>query len=315
LINNTPLVSICCITYNHEKYIKDALEGFLAQKTDFPLEIVIGEDNSTDGTKLVLQDYKIRNPELFNVHCREQNIGVVPNFSATIRACKGKYIALCEGDDYWTDPLKLQKQVDFLEKHPECNICFHETLAVYGDSSVEQATRTNHKGNTIFNYRDLYRNCMIQTCSVVFQNQNLDDYLENSAGLRIGDWPLFAYLAQSGDIGFLDEVMSVYRIHDQGLWNSFGKQGALEVQAEALEFFNDSNLFKKSLELYDSLFMFYYKLALFHHQHQNNDRAVQYLGKCFTLLKQTSPRKIRFFTSLYAQLNLPKIYSFRDRHR
>lgn len=310
-----PLVSICCITYNHEKFINETVESFLTQETNFPIEIVIGDDCSTDHTKEIIRDYSQKHAELFRLLLRVPNLGAIPNFIETIRACRGKYIALCEGDDYWTNPHKLQKQVDFLEKHPECNICFHQTLAVYEDNSKEQTTRTKHTGDAIFNYRDLYRSCLIQTCSVVFRNTNLDEYLEQSAKLRIGDWPLFTYLAQSGDIGFLDETMSVYRIHHQGLWNSFGELGALEVQAEALEFFRNSALFKKTVELYDSLFTFYYKIALLYHMHGNKEKSNLYLGKCFHLLKHTSPNKIRFFNSLFFQLRLPRIYEFRNRLR
>lgn len=246
---------------------------------------------------------------------RDTNIGAIPNFIDTIKSCKGKYIALCEGDDYWTAPLKLQKQVDFLEAHPECSICFHQTMAVYENDIQEQTPRTKHQGNAVFDYRDLYRNCMIQTCSVVFRNKKLDDYLEKSAKLRVGDWPLFTYLAQFGDVGFLDETMSVYRIHHQGLWNSFGEIGALEVQAEVLEFFKDSDMFQKSQELYDSLFMFYYKLSLAYFQNGEKKKSNQYLIKCYNLLTKTSWKKVRFFNSLFVQLKLPKVYSLRDRLR
>ena len=310
-----PYVSICCITYNHEEFISETVESFLTQQTNFPFEIVISEDCSTDRTREILLYYAQKRQELFRLLFREQNVGAVPNFIETIKACRGKYIALCEGDDYWTDPHKLQKQVDFLESHPECSICFHQTLAIYDDNSKDQAICTKHTGDAIFSYRDLYRNCLIQTCSVVFRNTNLDEYLERSAKLRIGDWPLFAYLAQSGEIGFLDETMSVYRIHNQGLWNSFGEIGALEVQAEALEFFRDSALFKKSVELYDSLFMFNYKLSILHQKHGNKEKSDQYLGKCFQLLKHTSPKKIRFYNSLFFQLKFPKIYEYRNRLR
>ena len=130
-LTKNPTVSISCITYNHEKYIKDAITGFLMQKTDFPIEIVISDDCSTDSTLSIVQDYCRSHPDQIRLMANERNIGVVPKFSQAIGACKGKYIALCEGDDYWIDPLKLQKQVDFLEAHPECSICCHKVLMKY----------------------------------------------------------------------------------------------------------------------------------------------------------------------------------------
>jgi hypothetical protein len=194
-------------------------------------------------------------------------------------------------------------------------ICFHQTIAKYEDKEREQELRAKFKGNQIFKKEALYTDCIMQTCSVMFRNIPLNDYFEQAAGLRIGDWPLFTYLAQFGDAGFLDETMSVYRIHQQGLWNSFGEVGALEVQAEALEFFRNSSLFENTRGLYDSLFMRYYKLALLHNQRGEERQAGQYLGKCFSLLPKTSFEKLRFFNSLFVQIKLPKVYQFRDQKR
>ena len=285
------------------------------QETSFPFEIVIGDDFSTDNTRVLLKGYLERFQDKIRLLFPEKNLGVIPNFAATIAACKGKYIALCEGDDYWTDPLKLQKQVDFLESHPGCMICFHQTLAKYEDEEKEQELRAKFKGNQTFKKEALYTDCIMQTCSVMFRNIHLDTYYKEASRLRIGDWPLFTYLAQFGDAGFIDETMSIYRIHQQGLWNSFGEVGALEVQAEALEFFRDSSLFKTTRGLYDSLFMRYYKLALLHNQRGEERQAGQYLGKCFCLLPKTSFEKVRFFNSLFVQLKLPKVYQFRDQKR
>ena len=129
-MSNVPLVSICCLTYNHEPYIRQCLEGFLMQKTNFAVEILIHDDASTDKTESILREYKARYPEkifpLYETENKYSNgyanvIDIAFNYSRA----QGKYIAYCEGDDYWTDPLKLQKQVDFMESHPEYSICFH----------------------------------------------------------------------------------------------------------------------------------------------------------------------------------------------
>lgn len=119
------LVSIVCITYNHEPYLRDALEGFLFQKTTFPFEIILAEDCSTDGTRAICEEYAAKYPDKINYIYRDHNVGYNENEYEAMCAAKGKYIAYCEGDDYWTDSLKLQKQVDFLESHPEYAVCWH----------------------------------------------------------------------------------------------------------------------------------------------------------------------------------------------
>lgn len=120
-----PLVTVVTITYNHERYIAKCIDGVLSQKVDFPMEFIIAEDCSTDGTRAICEDYARKHPESIRLITSETNIGYNPNELRAMKAARGKYIAYCEGDDYWTDPNKLQKQVDFLEAHPEYSICFH----------------------------------------------------------------------------------------------------------------------------------------------------------------------------------------------
>lgn len=130
------LVSIVCITYNHEPYLRQALEGFLMQETDFPVEIILAEDCSTDGTRSICEEYAEKYPDTINYIWSGNNVGAVENEARAIRAAKGKYIALCEGDDYWTDPLKLQKQVDFMEAHPGYSVTFHRYKIHYEDTDT-----------------------------------------------------------------------------------------------------------------------------------------------------------------------------------
>ena len=125
--NKNIMVSICCITYNHENFIRDAIEGFLMQQTNFDYEIIIANDCSPDNTDSFVKKYINNHPKgkLIKYFRHDKNIGVMPNFIFALKQCTGKYIALCEGDDYWTDPYKLQKQVDFLEANLDYTICFH----------------------------------------------------------------------------------------------------------------------------------------------------------------------------------------------
>ena len=120
-----PLLSVVTITYNHAPYIAKCIESVLMQQVNFPMEFIIAEDCSTDGTRAICEEYAKKYPDLIRLITSETNVGVNPNELRAMKAVKGKYIAYCEGDDYWTDPLKLQKQVDFLESHSDYSVCFH----------------------------------------------------------------------------------------------------------------------------------------------------------------------------------------------
>ena len=120
-----PIISVCMITYNHEAFISEAIEGVLMQKTSFPFELIISDDCSTDKTREICLKYKSKYPDIIRLLLPESNLGMTKNFIETIKSATGEYIAICEGDDYWTDQLKLQKQIDFMEVNTEYSVCFH----------------------------------------------------------------------------------------------------------------------------------------------------------------------------------------------
>lgn len=126
-----PLLSVVTITYNHEPFIRKCIEGVLMQKVNFPMEFIIADDCSTDGTRAICEEYAVQYPELIRFVNSENNVGAVENENRALLAARGKYIATCEGDDYWTDPLKLQKQVDFLEAHLDYSVCFHRFKKIH----------------------------------------------------------------------------------------------------------------------------------------------------------------------------------------
>ena len=134
-MENTPLVSIVTIAYNLENYLAEAIESVLMQNVNFSYELVIGEDCSKDNTLQIAMDYQSRYPDRIRVLKREKNLGLTPNCVDTHNHCRGKYIALLDGDDYWTDKNKLQKQVDFMELHPEYAGCAHQSSIIRGDAS------------------------------------------------------------------------------------------------------------------------------------------------------------------------------------
>ncbi len=231
-----PTVSIICNTFNHGLYIGQCIDGFICQKTNFIFEVLIHDDASTDNTQEIIKEYQNKYPDIIkpilqveNQYQKGKNNWVEFQFPRAT----GKYIALCEGDDYWTDPLKLQKQVDFLEKNPEFAICHHNVKVInQDDSSVSHLSNPNQKHET--NIIDLCYKNYIYTQSSVFRNCvfPLPKWFEK---LEIGDYPLFMLIAQQGKIKFLDEVMAVYRINTQGIWST--KQ-AEEKQLKWIEMLN-----------------------------------------------------------------------------
>ena len=236
------VVNVCMLTFNHEKYIQEAIEGVLMQKCNFDYALVIGEDCSTDKTKQICQEYASKYSGI-NLLTSETNLGMVPNFIRTLHACTGRYISLCEGDDYWTDPYKLQKQVDFLEANEDFAITFCNVLVKYEDSDNK-----NHKGyqkekmpsnnpiqtfpvpNETTDIYDIAKGNYIHTPGVVFRNILRDVSLPRyMSTVPIGDWPLYMFISQYGKIRYFNEIMAVYRVHNNGVFSS-----SSEVKKECL---------------------------------------------------------------------------------
>lgn len=222
--NNTPFVSVVCIAYNHEAFISQAIEGVLMQKTSFPIELIIGEDCSTDRTREICKTYKEKHPEIIKLMLPEKNLGMMPNFIATLQEGKGKYIAICEGDDYWTDQLKLQKQVDFMEANKDFVACGHETLVIcYLTEPPNQITVTNWLGikqKNIYTGEEFITSAYpFHTSAIVFRNEIIFDkkVQEIFLGAFLGDRTLYAFLGNLGKVYFFDETMSVYNMRNSGI--------------------------------------------------------------------------------------------------
>ncbi len=223
----TPLVSICCNTYNHVKYIRDAIEGFLMQKTDFPFEILIHDDASTDGTAEIIRGYETKYHHIIKpIYQTENQYSKGIKISATYNfpRAKGKYIALCEGDDYWIDPLKLQKQVDFLEANPDCSICFHASKHIKDNVTNMFYTHRPKKipKNNKFEIKHaiLGGGGFMATNSMLFLRKHILELPEWMNKTPVGDLPLMLVVASKGYIGYLDDIMSVYRIMTENSWSS-----------------------------------------------------------------------------------------------
>lgn len=219
---NTPLVSVFMMAYNHEKYIAEAIEGVLMQKTSFDFDIVIGEDCSTDNTRQIILDYQQKHPGKFKLLLHEENIGAMANQMAVLQACTGKFIAMCEGDDYWTDPYKLQKQVDFLEKNKSENVIAVVTNCSTCDlnGKLTQDKRLVIPPNNdpgIYNLHDFFKNNhFYPTLTIMFSSKYLNWIAFETSKLSnpfFGDWILFVLLHSKGNFGYIDEVTAAYRIN------------------------------------------------------------------------------------------------------
>jgi len=213
-----PLVSVSCITYNHEKYIEDAIEGFLIQETSFPFEILIHDDASTDNTANIVREYAEKYPNLIKPIFQTENQyskggGISSKFN--FPRAKGEYVALCEGDDYWTDSLKLQKQVDFLEGNPDYSACVHQSKVIY-EYSTKQSHVFREGVNDILCLADMLEGRVFHTASVLFRTHIIK---KHSLPLNItaGDRALNFLLVSYGSIRFLPDTMCVYRKNEGGI--------------------------------------------------------------------------------------------------
>jgi len=225
--NQVIVVSICSIAYNHAKYIRQALDGFLMQITDFPFEVLVHDDASTDGTADIIREYAEQYPDIIKPIYQTENQyskGVKISLTYNFPRVRGKYLAMCEGDDYWTDPFKLQKQVDYFEANPDCSVCFHPVKVIYEDGSVEDKVFPDkdkyplNTGRVKFDAYDLIKGNFIQTNSVVYRWRGIEELPDFFSKHLVGDYQLHMYHAMTGNIGYIDEVMGVYRRHKGGIW-------------------------------------------------------------------------------------------------
>jgi len=244
--SSIPMVSIQMITYNHEKYISEAIEGVLKQRADFKFELVIGEDCSTDNTKIIVKEYCKKYPNTIRVVPSEKNIGMTANGIKTLKACSGKYIAICEGDDYWNDPLKLQKQIDMLESNHKLSLCFHNVNTIFEDnkSSIIPVVKREIKSG-IYSIKAVIMNKpRIATSSMVFVNSHINPLPEWFQEVRAGEKAIQLIVASWGDIAYLSDTMSVYRNHSDGISNNDSHFDRLWIYHKLFKLFNKYTKYK-----------------------------------------------------------------------
>lgn len=218
-------LSICTVTYNQKDYIAKALDSFLMQKTNFKFQVIVGDDYSTDGTTEILKEYAEKYPDIIKPILREKNIGAALNSLDVYNHAKTKYVAICDGDDYWTDENKLQKQVDFLENNPDYSICFHPACVKYEGFDYDKPDELYPSNITPkeATFENLLMQNYIPTSGVVyrwrFHNENFQDWFPKN--IFAGDWQLNLLHASVGKIKMLTDVMSVFRKQPKGINSCF----------------------------------------------------------------------------------------------
>ena len=236
-MNNKKLnikVSVIILAYNQEKYIAQAIESVLMQNTDFPFEVIIHDDASTDSTAKIIRFYQNKHREHIHAILQSENQYTKSHWgllAALYKRAHGKYIALCDGDDFWTDTDKLQKQVDFMEIHPNCSISCHKVLYHFEDKEVDDYEFPDITGNKILSKDELYGKYISATCSIMFLNEKiveLDDFL---TGFLVGDLPIVYFYLNIGDMGYLDQRMATYRLHNQSFYHPLKS-----IQQEIIQF-------------------------------------------------------------------------------
>jgi glycosyltransferase involved in cell wall biosynthesis len=205
------------ITFGHQDFIVQAIEGVLNQICSYDIELILCNDNSPDSSDILIKNLIENNPKghLIKYFNHKENIGMMPNFLFSLKKAKGDYIALCEGDDFWTDSNKLQKQVDFLEANPSFSTCFHKVSIVYENGIAPFLEEINENTAEVTTLQNLLSGNYIHTPSVVFRNHN--DYPDWLLNCYPGDWPLHIINATYGKIYFMKEYMAGYRVHYGGV--------------------------------------------------------------------------------------------------
>lgn len=233
---SNPLVSINCMTYNHKAFIRQCLDGFMMQKCSFDFEVLIHDDASTDGTQDIIREYEVKYPDIIKPIYQKENQyskGIDPSLKYNAPRIKGKYIALCEGDDYWTDPYKLQKQVDFLESHPDYVMCSHRFNQYIQDKNFLEEEKDSTFQGADYDLKNLIGGkWLTQTLTVMYRRSALDLKEYESYGMSM-DIILFYALLKNGKGYCFPDIMATYRLHGGGVWSevSLNQRRLIEFRA------------------------------------------------------------------------------------
>ncbi len=286
-MSQQPLISVFMLAYNHEKYISQAIQSILDQKTDIAFELVIGEDCSTDNTRAIILDFQQRYPQIIRVIENTTNVGMHENFLRTLFSCTGKYLCICEGDDYWEHPDKLNIQYQFMESHPEyVLVCGNHKRYIDNEKRFERGDAVSVSDHDI-SFEKLSRFNCITTATIMFRNVlKRSDFGDDFYSIISCDWYLYMKLLNHGKIRFINHVFAVYRINDGSI---NGRTNRLAIAKKEMDFLklvktgsllalNDSSTEK----LETSIIFKHYDLASAHALNRNRKEAI---GLCLYAFK------------------------------
>jgi glycosyltransferase involved in cell wall biosynthesis len=222
-------VSVVMTTFEHERYIARALDGVLEQRgVDF--ELLVGDDASTDGTRAVIEEYARAHPDVIRTLLPGRNLGEGGKaiFRELIEMSRGDYLAVLDGDDYWTAPDKLLRQTTYMDEHPECSMCFHNVLCVHENGGRPEEPYNGPDQPPEVDVTALLDRCVVASCSPLFRRATIAPLPSWYFDLPWGDWPLYFMAAEHGALHYLPEVMGVYRIHSAGMYTGLSRLEALQ---------------------------------------------------------------------------------------
>ncbi len=275
-------VSVCMTTYNQEKYIVDAIESVVTQRTTFPVQLVIGEDCSTDNTADICKHYASLYPNISLV-CRRKNIGLAKNFALSWLRCKGKYIAILEGDDVWCSKSKLETQVAFMESHPEYPMCFTRTEVM--DKNKQFPHREGNYSS--LGITDIIRHNLMANCSVLYRRGIVPEIPYWMMSLPYCDLALHCLHLQHGSAAYIPETTALLRLHSN---NSFEQQGLMErvrVSTEVYQALSENLPSPYAEQAKQTLLLMYQGLALWDFCSLRPKKALQDLKAWATLARST----------------------------
>lgn len=225
-----PVVSICSITYNHEKYISEAIDSFLMQETDFPFEVVIDDDCSTDNTAICIKEYIDKFPNIIKANLRNKNVGMMDNFFENIQRARGEYIAFCEGDDYWTEPKKLQIQIDLMKKYPELKMSFHPAYELKDSRRTGIVLSEYGENNKFFTTSEVIQGegHFSPTASLIIKRDVISDLPDFCYESPIGDYMIQIFASLSAGALYIGTPMSIYRRGHEGSFSSIDRNMSTE---------------------------------------------------------------------------------------
>jgi glycosyltransferase involved in cell wall biosynthesis len=308
-----PKVSISLLAYNHEEFIAEAIESVVLQKVNFAYEIVIGEDCSLDSTREIVLHYQRKYPDKIRVFLSKKPLNNRQsgrlNFVRNLKACRGEYIALLDGDDYWSSPFKLQKQVDFLDDHPRYAICFHDAIRMYENGSQRPWLYPGGK-KEVYSLADLAAGNFIPTCSTMFRNRLFSEFPGWYYEVSMGDWPLHIINAHYGDVGYIDEVMGVYRVHSRSRWSAKSRVDVLNDTINAAERIK-LDLSSKYRKITDgSIIRWYLEIIELLSHGKDSQGASVYAKKCLRRLIAHKPAPNSALIRLILICYFPVFYRF-----